>query len=252
MECKICKNESKYIFSNKILKKYEIGYFQCTNCNFIQTDTPYWLKEAYENPINQNDTGILTRNINFSRIVTSIIFFSNDKKGKFIDYAGGYGIFTRLMRDIGFDFYWYDPYTKNLLARGFEKKNADIKFNLLTTFETFEHLENPILEIEKMISLSRNIVFSTQLIPNNLDQNWWYFGVEHGQHISFYQDKTIQFIANKYNLYYYKLYDLHFLSENKISILKQMLIKYFSKQLLNIIIAKKLKSKTREDYNLNS
>ncbi len=42
----------------------------------------------------------------------------------FLDYAGGYGVFTRLMRDIGFDFYWHDPYTQNLFANGFEK---DIK-----------------------------------------------------------------------------------------------------------------------------
>ena len=56
------------------------------------------------------------------------------------NYAGGYGIFTRMMRDIGFDFYWLDKYADNLLTNGFEyNKKIHKKIEAITSFESFEH-----------------------------------------------------------------------------------------------------------------
>jgi len=35
--------------------------------------------------------------------------------GIFLDYAAGYGLFVRLMRDAGYNFRWSDLYCQNLL-----------------------------------------------------------------------------------------------------------------------------------------
>ena len=32
---------------------------------------------------------------------------------------------------------------------------------------------------------------------------WWYYGVEHGQHIGFFQKKTFDYLAEKHNLHFY-------------------------------------------------
>ena len=112
--CKICNSESNKIFTRKILNKYDIGYFQCSKCGFIQTDEPYWLKEAYQHVFNIEDTGIVRRNILFAKRTAGIIFFLFDKNTSFVDYGGGTGLFVRLMRDYGFDFYWKDPYSQNI------------------------------------------------------------------------------------------------------------------------------------------
>ncbi len=50
-------------------------------------------------------------------------------------------MFTRLMRDYGFDFLHYDKHTQNLFARGFEFH--DEKIEAITCFECFEHFVNP-------------------------------------------------------------------------------------------------------------
>ena len=91
MKCKICGNPMSWIFNGKILEKYEIAYFSCSNCNFVCTEEPYWLAEAYSEPINITDTGLIGRNINLSKIV-SILCFSFFKNKKFLDYGAGYGI----------------------------------------------------------------------------------------------------------------------------------------------------------------
>lgn len=237
INCKICNSHSKFIFKAKLLKKYDVSYFQCSSCGFVQTETPYWLEEAYSNPMNLTDTGIMLRNNSSSKIVTSLIFLFFDRKKKMLDYAGGYGVFTRLMRDIGFDFYWTDPYTKNLLSRGFEN-NQNHEYGLVTTFECFEHLENPIVEIEKILKISKNVVFSTVLIPEptpNPDY-WWYYGLEHGQHIAFYTKKGLTFIANKYNINYYNIGNIHFFSEKKITYFGSVFFKFkYAKHILFLL-----------------
>jgi len=53
-----------------ILNKYTIDYFHCPNCGFLQTQEPFWLDEAYKDPINISDTGYLSRNIYLSKKLT--------------------------------------------------------------------------------------------------------------------------------------------------------------------------------------
>ena len=90
MKCKICNTNTRNIFSAKILNTNNIKYFYCDYCGFLQTEEPYWLKEAYTNPISIIDTGIMSRNISSSKITAVILYFLFNKFGKFLDFAGGY------------------------------------------------------------------------------------------------------------------------------------------------------------------
>jgi hypothetical protein len=124
-----------------------------------------------------------------------------------------------MMRDEGFDFYRYEPMCENLFANGFDAQPG-LKYALLTAWEVFEHLEDPLAEIEKMLSFSTNIFFSTQLLPPSpkpLEQ-WWYYGLEHGQHLSFYTESALKIIAHQFNL---KLYSskghVHFIGNSNIN-----------------------------------
>ncbi len=238
------------IFSGVLLNKYSVQYFQCPECNYICTEQPYWLEEVYKNPINSTDTGILARNIYLSKISACIIytFFLKNKK-KYLDYGGGYGIFTRLMRDIGFDFYWHDPYTQNLVAQGFEYSKNEDEIGLITSFENFEHFINPMIDLEKIFAISNNIIFSTTIIPDPIPkpEEWWYYGLEHGQHISFYSEKTLKIIAHKFGVNYYSYNDgLHFFTPLKINPILWNLMKTIPNVLFPLI-KMKLSSKTFQD-----
>ena len=251
MICKICNSNAKQVFNSKILKKYDVKYFKCDNCGYLFTEEPFWLEEAYSRSINLSDTGLLDRNIYFSKVLSVLIYFYFNKNGIFLDYAGGYGVFTRLMRDIGFDFYWHDPYTQNLFANGFEKDiKPDSRFELITAFEVFEHLVNPKEEISKMLRLSDTIVFSTELLPREIPEpkDWWYYGFNHGQHISFYSEKTLRALANQLKLNYYNVNGIHILTEKKFNNTLLVLIKKFRNFGLYQIVKKISKSKTFSDH----
>ena len=220
MNCKICLSLTSRQFQAEILNKYIVSYYLCPNCSFLQTENPYWLEEAYLQPINDSDTGIMYRNLWLRNIASTIIFFIFEQKKIFLDFGGGYGIFVRMMRDSGFNFYWLDKHTENLFAKGFEFSNGSEKIEMLTCFETFEHFDDRINDLEKVLNYSKNILFSTELIPEPVPQpdDWWYYGLDHGQHISFFQRRTFEFLAKKYEIYFYSNgKNIHLLSVKKIS-----------------------------------
>lgn len=203
MKCKICFSYVHKFSTAIILKKYPIDYFRCHSCGFVQTEEPFWLSEAYEDAIALADVGLVQRNLRRVPIVRALIaaFFRAD--GKFIDYGGGYGLLVRLMRDAGFDFCRNDRHCANLLARGFEAEpEVNRGYELLTAMELFEHLADPIAEIQTMLGYSRSIFFTTLLLPEPAPrpEEWWYYAVDQGQHISLYTRKSLQVIADRFGL----------------------------------------------------
>ena len=195
--CRCCAAHTSQIFGG-VLLGHNIDYFDCHVCGYVQTESPYWLDEAYSSAINNCDTGIMARNIANVGLVLATLTSLNQINGSVVDCAGGYGILVRLLRDRGIDALWSDPYCKNLLAVGFEHEAE--KAELVTAFEAFEHFVDPILVAEKLFAIAPNLLISTALIatPAPAPNEWWYYGLDHGQHIGFFRLQTLQFIAQKF------------------------------------------------------
>lgn len=199
--CNICKSTSLPLVNTKILNKYNVQYYSCTECGFIQTETPYWLDEAYSSAIARSDIGLVRRNIKLSNFCSAFIPMFFNPNGRFVDYGGGNGMFVRLMRDIGYDFYWQDKFAQNQFAVDFDLTDKN-NISLVTAFEVFEHLSQPISEIESMFEYSDTIVFTTRLLPRwgITPDEWWYFTPDTGQHISLYSKESLEWIAKRFNL----------------------------------------------------
>ncbi len=253
MKCKICDHNATALFSAKVLNKHQVQYYQCDRCQFIQTEDPYWLAESYSNAITQLDIGLIQRNLELSKITAVVINTFFNAKGKFIDFAGGYGMLVRMMRDYGYDFYRQDKYCENTFAPHFDIYNQASKhFELLTAFEVFEHLENPIQDIDEMLTYSSNILFSTVLQPHNAltPDNWWYISPEIGQHIALYHINSLKAIAKLKGLYFYTNgKNLHLFTRQKINGCWFKLLA--NKKVANLLFSlfrKQSKSLTPQDY----
>jgi hypothetical protein len=108
------------------------------------------------------------------------------------------------MRDLGFDFYWYDKFCDNLFARQFEADvTGGVHYEVLTAFEVFEHLQEPRRELGLMLDVADNILFSTWLLPahNPVPGDWWYYFPLHGQHIAFYTTQALQVLAELHHVH---------------------------------------------------
>jgi len=200
-KCPICESLSLPLARAIVLRRHEIQYFRCTSCGFTHTEPPYWLKEAYATSMSDLDIGPINRCIEASEMTRALLLTYFDHRGRYVDYGAGYGVFVRRMRDLGFDFYYYDKYPSNLFAKGFEAGESS-GYELLTAFEVFEHLVDPLVEVHAMLRLSSNIFFSTLLMPPHMPKpgEWWYFAPDHGHHISFHTYKSLTVLAERCGL----------------------------------------------------
>jgi hypothetical protein len=249
--CKVCNSKSNLIFRNLIRQKYNVNFYQCSHCGFVQPDEPYWLEEAYSLSMNLGDTGQVVRNLSAKRVLVALVTFWFDKFGKYLDFASGYGFFVRIMRDVGLDCYWSDKYTENLLARGFDADLSGDKYELVTVFECFEHWSNPDDEIKSLLRYSSSILFTTNLIscPAPSPKDWWYYGFDHGQHVSFFTVQSLKFLASKYNLNFYSKSGFHLFTKKKINYwLFKFVVKLAVSGYLNFL-DRFFKSRTQSDFN---
>jgi hypothetical protein len=113
----------------------------------------------------------------------------------------------------------------------------------------FEHFVEPVKELDSLLKVTDTVIFSTEIYPSPLPspENWWYFGLDHGQHISFYSKKTLNYLADKFNINYYRVGSLHIFSKKEISNFTLFLPK-LSKFGFEKIIERKMSSKVWSDY----
>ena len=257
MHCLICNSEVQNLMCDMIMGKHRINYFFCKKCKCVFTEEPYWLNEAYSDSIAFYDTGRMSRNISNCNNLMLIFNRNFNSNMQVVDYGGGYGILTRMLRDKGVDALWYDKFSDNLLAKGFEYNGTD-NVDVIVAFEVLEHLPNPLEIIKEIMSKTDCFIFSTVLLERfdyTTNNDWWYFVPEGGQHIFFYSEITMIKISELLKCRYEYINGLHILhrldqfyidfSYNRISnLLSRILNKINSYLTPN----NKFKSKTWEDH----
>jgi len=223
MTCPVCLSQMMPCFTTQVLSKYEARFEVCETCGFLRAHEPHWLEEAYSAAIATSDTGLVMRNISLACKLAGVLYFVLKERGdgRYLDAAGGYGLLTRLMRDFGFDFYWSDKYCQNLLAPGFEYARESGRCQAVTALEVFEHLTDPKAYIEEVLSLSGSdfLFFTTELYqatPPSPDK-WAYYSLKTGQHIGFFQKRTLETLAANLGLRFFTSNGLHVLSKREIN-----------------------------------
>lgn len=204
--CRICAHPTTHFAQATVRGRYEAEFCRCDNCGFVQILNPHWLDEAYSSAITSSDVGLVSRNLFFAGVTQAVISFFFDRDSAFVDYGGGYGLMVRLMRDAGYDFYWYDKYCTNLFAQSYEaNRRPGGTFALVTACEVFEHWADPAEGIEELLGFSSSILFTTLLLPKPAPppDAWWYYGLEHGQHLAFYTIRSLELLGQKHGLRFY-------------------------------------------------
>jgi Methyltransferase domain len=198
IRCRICESELSVPSFSGAIFDLEVKYYDCNACGYVQTENPTWLDQAYKAAINDCDTGIMQRNQINVGIVLATLASIGKRQGRVVDCAGGYGILVRLLRDIGIEALWSDPYSANLLAVGFAHSTE--RADLVTAFEAFEHFLDPVKELGNLLLIAPNLLISTEIIPSPLPapDQWWYYGFDHGQHIGFFRVKTLKVLAKRF------------------------------------------------------
>lgn len=197
--CRICCGRLEPFDTGVVLRVVEVTYFCCRGCGAVVLPEPTWLGSAYSDAISALDVGLMNRCLRAARLTRSVVRAEGLSGGRFLDWAGGYGVLTRLLRDDGLDFRHWDPHTANLFAQGCEG-DPEAAYDLVTAYEVLEHLTDPVEALAGVAAGTDRLLVSTFLVaePPPRVQGWWYYAAESGQHVTFYSRRSLQVLAERW------------------------------------------------------
>ena len=202
-KCKICNSETHQIIDKQITATYNV----CDNCTFIYKQKKFHLSyEQEEKEYSRHNNSL--ENIGYVNMFKKVIddfIIPLHIKGEVLDFGSGpVPVFVEVMKDYGFSMHDYDAfYNKND-----EYKN--IKYDLITSIEVFEHFSDPLKEIGHLVSLLNDdgyLLIKTFQRNMDLDEFllWWY--KRDLTHIAFYNNEVFKYLENLYPIKFIKTND---------------------------------------------
>ena len=181
-----------------------IYYFLCPSCGFLfAPEFSVWTTEDFSRFIYNADYHRVDPDFDGTRAKVNaegLLKLFPDYQGiHHLDYGGGDGQLSRILQSAGWDSTSYDPYAGN------DKQLPEgARFNLITSFEVFEHVADPhplLASLTSRLADPGLLLFSTMLSDGHLQRprriDWWYISPRNG-HISIYATETLRTLAARY------------------------------------------------------
>lgn len=204
--------------------------YQCPRCRLVQTDLrknyQSFVKEHYSkeyfsgDPTRSayvdyaNDKEIIVRNLKkYLQAITKI-----KPRGTLLDAGCAMGFFVELARNAGYQAYGFDPsayavsQAKKLVGAKFIQTGTTSsvkypykKFDIITLLDVFEHLGNPIHDLERLSSFLKDdgIILiatgDTDSVAARVLQRRWTFYIP-PQHLFFFNKTTLTNLLHQVNL----------------------------------------------------
>jgi hypothetical protein len=216
--CKVCRAEAlpfDLLDFNKSCEGFVLGaaanpvvYRRCSGCRFVFTDffddftSEMWRKFVYNEEYGRVDPDYkhVRPRINAHLLKTFLWGRKHTTIG--LDYGGGNGKTSELMRARGWTFDSFDPFGQTLMDQSHLGH-----YNFSSAIEVFEHTPDPVGTLGEILSkMDPNrmmILISTVLtdgvVSDNSGLGWWYAAPRNG-HVSLYSRKSLEKLGARFEL----------------------------------------------------
>jgi SAM-dependent methyltransferase len=175
-----------------------VYYRRCAECKFLFTDAfDDWSIEQFKTHIYNDAYKLIDPDYASARACTNAdsvarLWGAVKAETRILDYGGGNGTFCAALRDAGFPVaVTFDPMVPEhaTLPEG--------KFDLVTSFETIEHMPDPAAAIASILEFMAEpgiVFFTTSLQPADIEKqrlDWWYAAPRNG-HVSLFSRDALR------------------------------------------------------------
>ena len=179
-----------------------VRYLQCLHCGFcFAPDLCAWPPEEFERRIYNEaypmvDPDYADARPRANAAALRRIFAAPTPGMRHLDYGGGNGLLSRLLRENGWNSASYDP----LSERGTDPARLG-QFQLITAFEVFEHVPDVrtlLRSLRTLLAPEGLVMFSTLTSDGEIHAQhpltWWYAAPRNG-HISLFSRASLGLLA---------------------------------------------------------
>jgi SAM-dependent methyltransferase len=176
-----------------------IYYSLCDQCGFCFASEMYeWTLDQFEHKIYNEeylevDPDYVQKRPSLNAAALVEMFGRSGTGINHLDYGGGHGLLSDLMRDSGWKSASYDPFVDRAM-----QIDQLGKYDLITAFEVFEHVPD-VKQLASDLSMLLNpegiVLFSTLLSDGHIlprqRLSWWYASPRNG-HISLFSTNSLR------------------------------------------------------------
>ena len=208
--CPVCKSNAPYLDEVDFNKNCEeargmqlpksgelIRYYLCDVCGFcFAPEIAAWPTKEFENKIYNEQYAVVdpdyksVRPTNNAEMIDQLF---GSTKPSHIDYGGGSGLLSEVLRGKAWNSRTYDPFVDKHL-----KVEELGQFDLVSAFEVFEHvpdIDALFADLNTLVKPDGMILFSTLLsdgaIKKGQPLHWWYASPRNG-HISLFSAESMR------------------------------------------------------------
>ena len=191
MNCPLC--------HSSLIQKKNAQFYDCSTCFALVKDAQLYLsteeeKKHYEKHNNDvNDVGYQ----NFVSPVTQFVLQHQKTSHKGLDFGSGTGpVISKILTDNQFSITQYDLYFEPI------KERLNSKYDYIVCSEVWEHFQQPdkeLIQLAKMLKANGRLIVMTLLYSDEIDFEKWHYRLD-VTHVFIYRNKTMEFIASKFNL----------------------------------------------------
>lgn len=180
-----------------------IYYALCDGCGFcFAPEMHKWSMEDFSKRVYNDDYGFVDPDYleirpRANAQMLSGLFANHVLSLRHLDYGGGNGVLSSELFAAGWDSTSYDPFVDGPL------RDDHGKFNLVTSFEVFEHVPDVnylISTLSSLIDEDGMLLFSTLvsdgILARNQRMQWWYASPRNG-HISLHSRRSLALLGEK-------------------------------------------------------
>ncbi|MGE0736151.1 MAG: class I SAM-dependent methyltransferase [Alphaproteobacteria bacterium] len=183
-----------------------IYYARCQHCGLMFTDAfDAWTVDDFRVHIYNDSYQRFDPDYSASRPQANAKWIARTlgtrgKALRLLDWGAGSHELEIALRQHGFG----DVTAYDLIVPGLDRRPSGL-FDIVSSFETLEHVPRPIEAIEAIAALLKPnaaILYSTLLQPTNIEQlgtNWWYCAPRNG-HISLFTKKSLAILWSRVGL----------------------------------------------------
>ena len=216
LDCPVCEAEAALLDVVDLNKSCEeargkflpiagvpIYYALCEQCGFcFAPEFRHWSLEEFSTRIYNEDYKLVDPDYHEARPRVNAqtlagMFDKHVLDIRHLDYGGGNGVLSNELFAAGWDSKSYDPFVDGPLSEDYGK------FNLVTSFEVFEHVPDVnhlISTLSSLVEKDGIVLFTTLLSDGHLARNhrldWWYASPRNG-HVSLFSRRSLTLLGEK-------------------------------------------------------
>lgn len=200
MECILCKEQAHFYVEAEHFDRVA-DYYHCQNCDLVFLSPQFFLKseeEANRYKLHKNDINDLGYLKFVQPLIDKMISSVTKMSSVGLDYGCGPGpIIAKKLRESGYSVSCYDPYYAD------DKSLLEQNYTYIFSNEVVEHFYNPAAEFHRLYNLlskKGHLFLGTQIRGGDVEffKNWYYR--RDPTHVCFYSVKTMQWLADQYNM----------------------------------------------------